>query len=1460
MKTHVTIVLVSVFFIFLAATAVAQEIEWEQRFGGDGNEAFYSFDQTHDGGYIAVGTTNSYGLGLMNIWLVKTDSNGSHQWDRTFGGDDYQTGYSVRQTSDGGYIIAGETSSYGAGNNDAWLIKTDQEGYQQWDKTFGGTENDGARSVQQTADGGYIVAGVTRPYRGLPADAWLIKTDANGDEQWSRTFGGIIGSSSADSVRQTSDGGYIIAGDTSSYGAGNWDGWLIKTDQEGYQQWDKTFGGTEEDGFNKLEQTSDGGYIIAASTRSFGAGDWDGWLIKTNVNGMEEWSRTFGGFAPDYACDVEQGIGGEYVVVGHTTSYGPGRDAWLIKIDADGYEEWNRTYGGTGSDFAWSVQQADDGGYIFVGDAAGPSSHDAWIVKVLAESPDPDTDADGMPDSWENLYPTCLDPLVPDANEDCDGDGLTNLEEYNNGISSTDPTDEDSDDDGYTDKEETDPNDWPASMIEVTVSELIDSINEPVVNAIVKLKQGGSQTFDQIGSTDSDGTCLFKFLVPGNYEISAHESGYDSATRNVTVPYEGHWQGVGIVIEKSKAFMIGLCQNNFTYNPDTDDFNEYDPSLSKCDNKTEDNPEDFPYADATVETKDFYRNNFFSHDFKRSYEAPSLYNPTGEKWEFFSDKGFYSMRDDWELDNRLSRLGNHTDTLKDWRGDDKDIYLKFWVCWYNIDPVLSVEDLTLEGESTPLNLRDEAVDSNRVDRLIDEYEANAYWRPHDELLRTLLDDGVTPLPIVGDGFFMPYVAKDDGTWSRSDGPDELDDTGKLYLDHLYLHTRAVVRHYNKWVSEYSGHIQDNKITINTWQMGCETNSVPFGTAIGILMGKAPNPAAGPIDPFDKGLCFNRTFLKDMLKTVSEAIAAEDPNAQKAMAFQGDFDRKFVGFLQGLYNEYSCGGASACDDGMARARDYALDKKYELFPPYNSLDPTVRFLIDYFAPVLGIPPVVDELAYDSVISGLIWIAFDPWLGELLLEPLLGFSIHDKVEEFIRDILYATEDVIPWEDCIIEEPLGLGWGEYIDVLGFDRYPQNFTPDWRPPIVASLSETIATAKILSDKPAMIIETGYPSGPSVYEGIFEWTEEKQATYFRNAAAELYEMSYSGENAGLIFFELSSEEVWDDTGGRDPNASPFDQGEAYLGFIGIKGDPEHPQLSEKLTFTQLQAILPYETYPHTDSDGDGLPDGLEHIIGTNAFDDDTDNDGLIDGVGSGEDLNKNGIVDPGDTDPTNTDTDGDGISDGIEKGLIEPEGSDTDMTIFVPDADPSTTTEPCISDTDADGLTDGQEDLNCNGGVDVGETDPTNSDSDGDGINDGDEMSMGYDPLDPNSPDVIPPEITVIVNPEILWPPNHKMVSISSDVLVSDIVDPDPIWSVVSVTMNEGEAEETFYPMTDDSIGDGHTTGDIEFAADGTIYLRAERSGRGNGRIYTITYEAADLSGNTSTASATVTVPHDMN
>jgi len=374
------VVLLSIVFFLTAFNLYAG---WTHTYGGTSWDFGRSVQQTSDGGYIVVGETESYGAGYQDIYLIKTDGDGNTDWSHTYGGLDNEFGNSVQQTSDGGYIIVGYTFSYGVGSTDVYLIKTDGNGNVSWSKTYGGTSQDYGNSVWQTSDGGYIITGVTESYGAGIEDVYLIKTDGNGNVSWSKTYGGTS-YEYGNSVQQTSDGGYIIAGYTNSFGENFY---LIKTDGNGDTTWTKTYGGTSDDYGCEVQQTSDGGYIIVGYTNSFGAGSLDAYLVKTDGNGNAIWDRTYGGTSYDYGYSVQQTSDGGYIIAGETWSYGAGSaDVYLVKTDGNGNIIWNRTFGGGSDEAGNSVKQTSDGGYIIAGytESYGAGYLDFYLIKTNA--------------------------------------------------------------------------------------------------------------------------------------------------------------------------------------------------------------------------------------------------------------------------------------------------------------------------------------------------------------------------------------------------------------------------------------------------------------------------------------------------------------------------------------------------------------------------------------------------------------------------------------------------------------------------------------------------------------------------------------------------------------------------------------------------------------------------------------------------------------------------------------------------------------------------------------------------------------------------------------------------------------------------------------------------------------------------------------------------------------------
>ena len=384
-------------YLFAERPNKALAEEWNRTYGITGDDDLYLFKVTSDGGYIIADDTYDSNAGSGDARLIKIDSDGNEVWRRTFGGEGADLIESAQQTSDGSTIVAGYTQSFGAKFWDAWLFKVDSNGNEVWSRTFGESGNNRAHSVIETNDGGYIMAGATDSFGAGSSDiflkndnVWLIKTDSEGNELWNKTFGRLKEAETAKSVQLTSDGGFLISGETYFPDTEIFNIWLIKVDSEGNEVWTKTF--VDSDRAHKqisVQPTSDGDFIVNSLTQSLGNGDLDAWVIKVDSRGNERWNRTFGGTYVDVINTVRQTTDGGYIMAGWTFSFAvDGNYAWLIKIDPNGNEIWNRTIsdsasGPTLSLGVNSVLPTPDGSYILT--ATKNSGEDALLIKTDSE-------------------------------------------------------------------------------------------------------------------------------------------------------------------------------------------------------------------------------------------------------------------------------------------------------------------------------------------------------------------------------------------------------------------------------------------------------------------------------------------------------------------------------------------------------------------------------------------------------------------------------------------------------------------------------------------------------------------------------------------------------------------------------------------------------------------------------------------------------------------------------------------------------------------------------------------------------------------------------------------------------------------------------------------------------------------------------------------------------------------
>jgi uncharacterized delta-60 repeat protein len=315
-------------------------VSWQKTFGGTFWDEANSIQQTSDGGYIVAGKTGSFGVGAYDLWVLKLNNDGCVAWQKRYGGA--AKANSIQQTTDGGYIVAG---SFGAGYTDFWVLKVNSDGTVSWQKRYGGASDDYATSIQQTSDGGYVVAGHTESFGAGGGDFWVLKLNSAGIISWEKTYGGRD-YEGAESIQQTSDDGYIVAGVTHSFGAGNYDFWVLKLNSDGTVSWQKTFGGTDYDWANSIQQTTDGGYILAGYAQSFGVGLYDFWVLKLNSDGTLFWQKRYGGAFWDEASSIQQTSDGGYIVAGKTGSFGAGAyDLWVLKLKSDGTIPFNPASG-----------------------------------------------------------------------------------------------------------------------------------------------------------------------------------------------------------------------------------------------------------------------------------------------------------------------------------------------------------------------------------------------------------------------------------------------------------------------------------------------------------------------------------------------------------------------------------------------------------------------------------------------------------------------------------------------------------------------------------------------------------------------------------------------------------------------------------------------------------------------------------------------------------------------------------------------------------------------------------------------------------------------------------------------------------------------------------------------------------------------------------------------------------
>jgi predicted secreted protein len=371
--------------------AIPPATEWNKTFGGTSDDGAYDLLQTEDGGYIIAGYTQSFGAGGSDFWLIKTDAQGNELWNKTYGGTGDEAAFRVLLANDGGYLLAGWTNSFGAGGYDFWVVKTDANGNCEWNKTYGGTSSDGFRfwggweywpsvAAVDASSGSYAIAGYSQSYGG----DFVAKIDSFGNVVWNKTY-----ASSGDtwlahhSFIQTSDGGYIVYDDQWAMDQFR----LFKIDGAGNVQWSKTYDGTGwyyYENMGGLIQQSDGSYIVVGSVCD-GEPTVTSFLRQISSSGQTKLLRIRNepGDHPSAVIQVEDG---KYVVTGSIISRG---SFYISEVDETGSTTWLQTYGGFYDSWGWSIIETSDKGCAAIGTtkSLGAGGLDAWIIKLTPDLP-----------------------------------------------------------------------------------------------------------------------------------------------------------------------------------------------------------------------------------------------------------------------------------------------------------------------------------------------------------------------------------------------------------------------------------------------------------------------------------------------------------------------------------------------------------------------------------------------------------------------------------------------------------------------------------------------------------------------------------------------------------------------------------------------------------------------------------------------------------------------------------------------------------------------------------------------------------------------------------------------------------------------------------------------------------------------------------------------------------------
>lgn len=354
-------------FNLFSQNGTFEKILGETKYYNRGNQAV----QTSDGGYAIIGRTVRFDeKSGVDAYLIKTDALGEVQWSKTYGGRGSEEGYAIVQAKDGGFTFTGYTNTVDNNTLDVYVVHTNAKGEILWSKNYGGNGIDRAYSLRQTRDGGYIISGETYSFECGGVNAYLLRLNEKGDTLWSNHFGGY-GIEEGRAVCETADGGFIVTGATNSFDGGDYDVYMIKVNKEGKLLWTQTYGGTGNEQGMAVIETEDSSYAIAGYTESYGTGRLDVYLIVADNNGNLKWSKTFGGVYDDSGTSIQETAGRGFIIAGYSNSFdnNMGMEVFLVRTDDNGEELWTKTYGQKSDEFGNSVCQSRDGGFVVAGNS-----------------------------------------------------------------------------------------------------------------------------------------------------------------------------------------------------------------------------------------------------------------------------------------------------------------------------------------------------------------------------------------------------------------------------------------------------------------------------------------------------------------------------------------------------------------------------------------------------------------------------------------------------------------------------------------------------------------------------------------------------------------------------------------------------------------------------------------------------------------------------------------------------------------------------------------------------------------------------------------------------------------------------------------------------------------------------------------------------------------------------------